>query len=221
MTDEEVPAVATADSPHATLLVDGRNGFNELGRKTMLWTVRHTWAAGARFAFNCYRHAVQHFPEPAKSILICPPADMAAAKAALSRFDFRYQDGARYVGGFIGTEEAKEAWPALQIATWVEGIHALARISNHYPQTAYAGLSKSLQAEWQYMHRVVENAGDHFGPIEEALANVFIPALLGGKEGGQLRELFTLPVRQAGLNLPNPRREPWTVTGPPWNAPRL
>jgi hypothetical protein len=36
------------------------------------------------------------------------------------------------------------------------------------------------------------------------LANVFIPALLGGKEDGQLRELFTLPVRQAGLNLPNP-----------------
>ena len=54
------------------------------------------------------------------------------------------------------------------------------------------------------MHRVVENAGDHFGPIEEALANVFIPALLGGKDSGQLRELFTLPVRQAGLNLPNP-----------------
>ena len=54
------------------------------------------------------------------------------------------------------------------------------------------------------MHLVVENAGDHFGPIEEALANVFIPALLGGKEGGQLLEMFTLPVRQAGLNLPNP-----------------
>jgi hypothetical protein len=112
---------------------------------------------------------------------------------AASRFDFRYQEGARYIGGFIGTEEAKEAWLAPQIATWVEGIHALARIGTHYPQTAYAGLSKSLQAEWQYMHWV-ENAGDHFGPIEEALANVFIPALLGGKKDGQLRELFTLPV---------------------------
>jgi hypothetical protein len=59
MTDEEVPAIATADSLHVTLLVDARNGFNELGCKTMIWTVRHTWAAGARFAFNCYRHAAQ------------------------------------------------------------------------------------------------------------------------------------------------------------------
>lgn len=36
--DREVPTV---------LLPDARNGFNELGRKTMLWTVRHCWAAGA------------------------------------------------------------------------------------------------------------------------------------------------------------------------------
>jgi len=126
------------------------------------------------------RPAREYFPEPAKSILICSPADMAAAKAALSRFDFRYQDGACYVGGFIGMEDATEAWLAPQIAQWVESIHALARISVYYPQTVYAGLSKSLQAEWQYTHRVVENARDHFAPIEEALANVFIPALLGG-----------------------------------------
>jgi len=43
----------------STVLVDARNGFNELGRKTMLWTVRHLWPSGSRFAFNCYRHSAQ------------------------------------------------------------------------------------------------------------------------------------------------------------------
>ena len=57
------------------------------------------------------------------------------------------------------------------------------------------------------MHRVIEDVGEYFAPIEEALATVFIPALLGGKEGEQLRDLFTLPVRQAGLNIPNPAKK--------------
>ena len=35
-----------------TTLVDARNGFNELSRLAMLWTVRHHWTTGTRFAFN-------------------------------------------------------------------------------------------------------------------------------------------------------------------------
>ena len=32
--------------PSGTTLVDARNGFNELSRLAMLWTVRHRWPAG-------------------------------------------------------------------------------------------------------------------------------------------------------------------------------
>ena len=39
MLDE--PADASATDPHGTLCVDARNGFNEVSRKAMLWTVRH------------------------------------------------------------------------------------------------------------------------------------------------------------------------------------
>ena len=42
--------------PSGTTLVDARKGFNELSRLAMLWTVRQRWPAGARFAFNCYKH---------------------------------------------------------------------------------------------------------------------------------------------------------------------
>ena len=38
--------------PSGTTIVDAHNGFNELSRLAMLWTVRHCWTAGARFAFN-------------------------------------------------------------------------------------------------------------------------------------------------------------------------
>ena len=62
--DEALNSIAdeaglTAAEASAVLLVDATNGFNELGRKAMLWTVRHLWANGARFSFNCYRHSAQ------------------------------------------------------------------------------------------------------------------------------------------------------------------
>ena len=45
------------DGPLVTNLVDADNGFNELNRKAGLWSVRHLWASGSRFCFNCYRHS--------------------------------------------------------------------------------------------------------------------------------------------------------------------
>ena len=38
------------------LFVDAANGFNNLSRLAMLWTIRHSWPKMARFAFNAYRH---------------------------------------------------------------------------------------------------------------------------------------------------------------------
>jgi hypothetical protein len=49
-------ATPEQDDPVIHLMVDAMNGFNELGRKAMFWTVGHLWPAGARFSFNCYRH---------------------------------------------------------------------------------------------------------------------------------------------------------------------
>jgi hypothetical protein len=269
------------------LLVDARNGFNELGRKAALWTVRHRWANGALFAFNCYRHAAQlilrrkgfpcyillskegvtqgdpismviygialvplaeslraavptvvqpwyaddaamagpaedvatamrlleeegpargYFPEPAKSILICDPPVLERAKIVLDEFDFQYKDGHRYVGGFIGTRASRLEWLEPQIQKWIDGIESLAKVAKRFPQTAYAGLVKSLQSEWQYLQRVTEDCADAFAPIEAAIVNTFLPALLGEtKEGAALlRDLTALPVRQAGLGIPNP-----------------
>ena len=39
-----------------TMLVHAFIGFNKLTRLEMLWTVLYIWPAGARFAFNCYKH---------------------------------------------------------------------------------------------------------------------------------------------------------------------
>jgi len=42
------------EDAYAIILVDARNGFNELNHRAMLWMVRHRWPSSSRFAFNCY-----------------------------------------------------------------------------------------------------------------------------------------------------------------------
>ena len=54
--------------PSGNTLVDDHNGFNKLSRSAMLWTVRHRWPAGTRFAFNCYKHWAQ--------LLLCQPGEL-------------------------------------------------------------------------------------------------------------------------------------------------
>jgi hypothetical protein len=273
--------------PHGVLLVDAANGFNELGRKAMLWTVRHRWAAGARFAFNCYRHSALlilrrpgrpchvilsqegvtqgdplsmvlygvalvplaeqlraevprvlqpwyaddcamagpvsgiaaamalletqgprrgYYPEPAKSIFVGRPADLPAARAALESFDFQYHEGHRYIGGYVGSDESMRQWLAPQIQQWVEGVRALAGVARRFPQTAYAGLARSLQTEWTYLQRVIPGIDGAFGPIEDVITREFIPALLGEDAAGLIpaRDLLALSVRFAGLGIPDP-----------------
>jgi hypothetical protein len=145
-----------------------------------------------------------YFPEPAKSIYICAPEDRAAAAGLLEAFGFTYCDGHRYVGGFLGTDAALDQWLAPQIQKWVQGVESLAKVARRHPQTAYAGLAKSLQQEWQYLQRVVPDCGTAFAPVEEAIRSVFLPALLGGEAEETQRALTSLSVRQAGLGLPDP-----------------
>ena len=148
-----------------------------------------------------------YYPEPAKSIVICRDSQTDAAKAHFSDFQFEYCDGHRHVGGFIGTEAAKAEWLDKKIQDWVYGVERLARAAVRFPQTAYAGLAKSLQSEWQYLQRVIPDAGPAFAPVEQALREKFLPALMkeaAGDYTDELREYSALPVRQAGIGVPNP-----------------
>ena len=52
---------------------DDQNGFNELLRMVMQWTVRYQCPVGAQFEFNCYKHYAQlllhHTGNPTTTLL--------------------------------------------------------------------------------------------------------------------------------------------------------
>jgi hypothetical protein len=126
--------------------------------------------------------------KPAKSIFICAQANWPGAKEILEAFSFKFTDRYRYVGGFLGSDAALSQWLVPQIQQWVQGIALLAKVAKRYPQTAFAGLTNSLQQEGQYLQRVVPECE----PVEEDIQTVFLPALLEATEGECQRELMVL-----------------------------
>ena len=79
-----------------------------------------------------------------------------------------------------------------------------------FPQTAYAGLTKSLQSEWQYLQRVVSGLRESFGLVMAALRDKFLPALLqvDAETVTKFRPLWALPPKKGRLGIPDP-----TTTG--------
>ena len=50
-----------------------------------------------------------------------------------------------YLGGFIGAQVEMKEWIGEKTDEWTAGIKAIAKVSHQFPQTAYAGIQKSLK----------------------------------------------------------------------------
>jgi hypothetical protein len=138
---------------------------------------------------------------------ICPKEEEAEARVAFEEagIEVDFCQGKRYVGGFVGSEAMLERWLDPMVKKWVTRIETLARIAVRFPQTAYAGLVSSLQAKWQYICHVVPGAGQYLEPVELALCEKFIPALLQVSEpvDDVFCQLLSHGVKMGGIAIKN------------------
>ena len=99
---------------------------------------------------------------------------------------------------------------------WKLSVSVLEGVAHKHPQSDYAGLQKSLQQEWDFVQRVTPGVGAEYGPVKEALREVFLLALFQGlTEGLQTRANTRLPVKQARLAIPDPVQtapDNWTAS---------
>ena len=173
-------------------------------------------AAGGKFdKVLCYFNTLTregpkrgYFPEPTKSILCVKPQSVVRATALFQHLGFKIVTGTRYLGGHIGTEDECDQWVKKKVAGWADGVKALSKVARTSPQCAFAGLQKSLQSEWMHLQRATGGIGPLFAPVEAAISQFFLPALLGidPTQGTPppLRQLLSLPVKCAGVGLPIP-----------------
>ena len=118
-----------------------------------------------------------YYLEPTKSILVVAPGNVSRAKEHFRGLGIRVVTGHWYLGSFLGDVSSEREWLGRKIKGWKESVAILAGVALKHPHSAYTRLQKSLQQEWDFVQRVTPEVGAAFGPVEEALQDVFVPAL--------------------------------------------
>ena len=156
-----------------------------------------------------------YYPEPTKIILAVAPGNVAQAEEHFRGIGIRVVTGHRYLGGVMGDVSGERESLGKKIQGWKELVAILAGVALKHPQSAYAGMQKSLQQECDFVQRVTPGVGAAFGLVEEALWEVFVPVLFRGlTEGLPTRKKNHLLVKQTGLAIPDPVKmapENWTA----------
>ena len=86
-----------------------------------------------------------------------------------------------------------------KIKGWTESVAILSGVTQKLPQSAYAGLQKSLQQEWAFMQRVTPGVSNSFGPVEKAMKETIVPSELEVLQKGVMEQGVT--------RLPSNRRD--------------
>jgi hypothetical protein len=88
--------------------------------------------------------AYGYFPEPTKSILIARTHSQHVTKSTFQDLRFKVTTGSCYLSSYISSQADWELWVRKKVAFWTSAVTGLAFVALSHPQTAFAGLQKSL-----------------------------------------------------------------------------
>ena len=127
--------------------------------------------------------------------MVVAERNVSRAKEYFHGMGIQIVTGSQCLGGFIGEQEMEDRWIQETVEGWAESVRTLARVACKHPQSANAGLKKSLQQEWSFIQQVTPGIGDAFGPVEEDIATAFLLSLFEGVGDGALgRAITRLPL---------------------------
>jgi hypothetical protein len=147
-----------------------------------------------------------YHPNAGKTILIVKNhSDLSRAKDLFEPQKVTITcEGERHLGAVVGSEEYRCKYVTDKVACWVKDVEDLADIAKDEPQLAYACYTKGMSHRWTYVMRTIPGIKDLLAPLEDAIANSLIPAIMGREVSGNEREVMQLPIRFGGLGMPNP-----------------
>ncbi len=134
-----------------------------------------------------------YFPKPSKSILIVKEDKLDTAKALFKDTELNItSEGERHLGAVVETEDFRNKFVDSKVRSWVKDVEELAKIAKEEPQLALAAYTRGLCRRWTYLQRTINGTAENFKPLDSALNDHLIPALLGRAVSSQERAIIAL-----------------------------
>jgi hypothetical protein len=149
---------------------------------------------------------IGYFPNPRKSVLIVKEQYRTLADQVFADTEVEItSEGNKHLGACVGDETFKQKHVTQKVEKWIDEVNELSRIALMYPHAAYAAFVQGLQHRYTYTMRTVPKIKKLLEPLEAAIRQHLLPAILNGYECNDLeRKLFSLPAKFGGLGIFNP-----------------
>ena len=112
-------------------------------------------------------------------------------------------EGRKYLGGFVGKDEATKQYVEELRDEWIVQLEELANIAKSEPQAAYSAFTAGFRHKMTYFIRTIPDLVEVLKPLDDVIDNKLIPAITEGQIISTAdRKLLSLPVRLGGLGIP-------------------
>ncbi|KAF6200183.1 hypothetical protein GE061_006484 [Apolygus lucorum] len=103
-----------------------------------------------------------YFPQGPKSFLVVHPDDIEEAKERFSGTGITVVTGQRFLGGYVGDKDGKQAYLKKKMEKWTDNIKKISMASITQPQSAYVAFTNSKGSESTSFHECLLNCGIRF-----------------------------------------------------------
>ena len=174
---------------------DDATAVGPLERVKEMWDVICT--DGPKLGYN---------PKASKTVLIVKGEDnLSKARSLFGDTGITITtEGERHLGAAVGSEDFKISYVSNKVKKWVNDVTELSDIAKEEPQLAYSAFTKGLAHRWSYLQRTVADIDYLFEPLEQAIRNSLIPAIVGREVSDIERDMLALPLRHGGMGIQNP-----------------
>ena len=172
---------------------------DDLAGGSKLERLREWWDKTVKFG-----PAFGYYPKASKSWLVVKESEFNRAIEIFDKTNINITtEGQKYLGGFLGTDEAVQDYVEELVNDWVAQLDILSSIAKSEPQAAYTGFTSGFKHKMTYYIRTIPNIADKLKTLDDKVQNDFIPAITEGHRCNHAeRSLLSLPVRLGGMGIP-------------------